>query len=484
MNRYRAWILALALVPAAILAVGEYWSTRETDALIAETWNRQVDGILYSLNQQAYDWAANRAGDLESRLRRGEPAAGLPARGSIRAVLDARTLRGLGLTEAEAEALGRDLGQGYRRFISRPGGMADLLALGFAVDTGEPTPRVVGFLIDKNRFIAEEMEAALRLVGSQGLGVGIFAVVDGAPVFRSRPFEVATTDIRRPFWLMPDYELAIDTEGDRLQAWARARLWRSLGLIALVGLVLGGGLWLVFKTVRRESELARLKSDFVANVSHELKTPLALIRLYAETLELGRVPTEAKRLEYYKTIGQETERLTHMIRNILDFSRMEAGKTTYRFAPTDLTALLARLADMYAPVFERAGARLTTELPDTEVVVEADADALTEALLNLLDNALKYGKPGNRARLSLLKDPIRIQVRDEGAGIAPEAIPHLFDPFFRAESSLVQETKGAGLGLALVKHIADAHGWPIGVSSSPGAGSTFELVVQSGVTNR
>jgi signal transduction histidine kinase len=253
-------------------------------------------------------------------------------------------------------------------------------------------------------------------------------------------------------------------------------------LIAFIDLTLGAGLFLIYSNVQRELNLSRLKSDFVANVSHELKTPLALIRLFSETLELGRVGTPEKARQYYKVINKESQRLTQLINNILDFSRIEAGRKEYRFAPTDLVKVVQEVIDSYRFQAEQHGFALEVDLGADLPAVVVDKEAISQALINLLNNAIKYSPRERFVRVVLVEDGDRLllSVEDRGIGIAKAEQKKIFEKFYRAEDSLVHETKGSGLGLSLVRHIMEAHGGEVRLESAPGKGSTFTLVIPKG----
>ncbi len=260
-----------------------------------------------------------------------------------------------------------------------------------------------------------------------------------------------------------------------------ARRWQvwTLALIGLIDLTLGAGLFLVFSNVRREIRLSRLKSDFVANVSHELKTPLALVRLFAETLELGRVPNKEKAAQYYRIINKESQRLTQLINNILDFSRIEAGRKEYRFAPTDVSRVVREVVEAYRFPIEQQGFTLEVDIAADLPEVVADQEALAQALLNLVNNSIKYSREARHIalRVAFEDGEVRVGVTDRGIGVAKAEQRKIFEKFYRAEDSLVHETKGSGLGLPLVRHIMEAHGGSVEVQSTPGAGSTFTLVL-------
>jgi len=217
----------------------------------------------------------------------------------------------------------------------------------------------------------------------------------------------------------------------------------------------------------------------VANVSHELKTPLALIRLFAETLELGRVQTEEKARQYYRVINKESQRLTQLINNILDFSRIEADRKEYRFAPTDVARIVEEVLEAYRFPIEQQNFTLEVEVAEDLPEAELDAEAIGQALINLVNNAIKYSRDERYIRLRVRRegDRILISVTDRGIGVAKADQKKIFEKFYRAENSLLHETKGSGLGLALVQHIMEAHGGTVEVESTPGKGSTFTLVL-------
>jgi signal transduction histidine kinase len=243
--------------------------------------------------------------------------------------------------------------------------------------------------------------------------------------------------------------------------------------------MLGAGLFLIYSNVQREIHLSRLKSDFVANVSHELKTPLALIRLFAETLELGRVQGADKAKQYYRIINKESQRLTQLINNILDFSRIEAGRKQYRLVRTDVGRVVQEVLDAYRFPIEQQGFTLEVEMGEDLPEAEIDPEAIEQALLNLVNNAIKYSPNEKYIKLAVRREGgrILISVSDRGIGVPKADQKKIFEKFYRAENSLVHETKGSGLGLALVQHIMEAHGGSVELESTPGKGSTFTLTI-------
>ena len=248
-----------------------------------------------------------------------------------------------------------------------------------------------------------------------------------------------------------------------------------LCIISLAILGMGAGMLFTIRGVTREMEMARMRSEFVSNVSHELKTPLALIRMYGETLEMGRVSDEEARREYMSVITRESRRLGHLIDNVLDFSRIEAGKKTYSFELGDAGKVVRDTVEMYRLRLERRGFTLEMDVQDDLPACRMDREAMEQALLNLLSNAEKYSKTEKEIRVRAWSQDgaVVIEVTDRGIGIRPEDRERIFEKFQRVGD--MTETGGAGLGLTLVRHIVDAHGGKVSLKSEVGKGSTFAV---------
>jgi signal transduction histidine kinase len=250
-------------------------------------------------------------------------------------------------------------------------------------------------------------------------------------------------------------------------------------VLAALSLVMIGGIFLTYRNVSREMNLARLKSDFVANVSHELRTPLALIRLYAETLELGRLNAKEKYQEYFRIIREESERLTALINNILDFSRIEAGRKEYEFKETNLPELVHSTLDSYRFQIEQNGFAFEENIARDIPPVNVDREAIARSLLNLVNNALKYSKDKKFIGVSLYRSDscVKLEVLDHGMGIPAAEQDKIFEKFYRCGDPLVHNIKGSGLGLSLVRHIVRAHGGDVQVESAPEKGSKFTIAL-------
>ncbi len=258
---------------------------------------------------------------------------------------------------------------------------------------------------------------------------------------------------------------------------------RTLLIVALFVTALGGALW-SWRSVSREAELASLKIDLVSRVSHELKTPLALVRMYGETLGMGRARDADQAAEFGSIIARESERLTVLIQRILDFSRQQAGTLAYQPRTIDLGELLRSVVDAYAPHLEARGAVLIDSLP-AGIRVSCDANACESAIVNLLENAAKYARDGDgeheiELSLTAAGNKAVVEVRDHGRGIPPAELGRVFEGFYRASNA--GEVRGAGLGLSLVRHFARAHGGEVGAHQRAGGGTAMRLTLPLATT--
>jgi signal transduction histidine kinase len=273
--------------------------------------------------------------------------------------------------------------------------------------------------------------------------------------------------------------MGIRYPGTTIKAINQRFVRTSYIILGTLSLLLITGLFFTYRSVTKTMELAKLKSDIVSNVSHELRTPLALIRLYAETLELGRIPEEQKKLEYYRIVRKESERLTALINNILDFSRIEAGKKEYEFRETNLPELVRDTLDSYRYQIEQNGFRYEERISDDIPPVRVDREAIARSLLNLVNNAIKYSSSEKYIAVNLYRQngAVKLDVVDHGIGIPRNEQSKIFDKFYRVCDPMCHDNKGSGLGLALVEHIVKAHGGEIGVESTPGKGSKFTVTL-------
>jgi len=308
----------------------------------------------------------------------------------------------------------------------------------------------------------------------------IHAPKDSTPWVASADWDGGEPEEERRFAeVFPNLIFAMKYQGTTIADIGNRFLRYNYIVLGALSALMVGGIWLTYRNVSREMNLARLKSDFVANVSHELRTPLALIRLYAETLELGRLTAKEKYQEYFRIIREESERLTALINNILDFSRIEAGRKEYEFKETNLADLVRSTLDSYRFQIEQNGFAFEESICGDIPPVTVDREAIARSLLNLVNNALKYSKDQKYIGVSLYQanNRVNLEVRDRGIGIPPNEQEKIFEKFYRCGDPLVHNIKGSGLGLSLVRHIARAHGGEVLVESTPEKGSKFTIAL-------
>jgi signal transduction histidine kinase len=291
-----------------------------------------------------------------------------------------------------------------------------------------------------------------------------------------RPFVAAEIGDALPHWEVAAYFV----NPASLQQTARTvKLTLGLLIATLVVAVAAGG-WLIFANLNRQLTLARQKTDFVSNVSHELKTPLTSIRMFSELLSQGRVVEPEKQKSYLNIITAEAARLTRLINNVLDFSRMERGEKKYNLQDCDLADIARATADALRPHLENTGFRLECSLPASPLPVRVDSDALAQVIMNLLSNAEKYsdGQKTIELRVNRYDGPIpyaEVSVLDRGMGVPGGSGEKIFEKFYRAHDSLSSGIQGSGLGLTLARQIARAHGGDVSYEPREGGGSCFSL---------
>jgi len=237
---------------------------------------------------------------------------------------------------------------------------------------------------------------------------------------------------------------------------------------------------MIYERASREKteELGRLKTEFIAAVAHELRTPVTSLDGLSGLLRSEKVADPLKRRQLLGLLAGECRRLTRFLTNVLEYGQIEADAKTYRIEPTDLGPLVCEVADLVRESQPDGEAEVRADVPSVPVVVPADADAVRQALLNLLDNALKYSPERKAVTIALTAGPAdaAIAVTDRGIGIGPADRERIFEAFFRAPGAAARVPSGVGLGLKIVRHIMDAHGGRVEVESQPGAGSVFRLV--------
>jgi signal transduction histidine kinase len=250
-------------------------------------------------------------------------------------------------------------------------------------------------------------------------------------------------------------------------------------IFLLIVIILALGLFFTLYVINNELSLSRMKSNFISTVTHEFKSPLTSIRQMAEMLEGGRVSDKDRQLKYYSAMVQESERLSHLIDNILDFSKMEAGQKNFFFEKANLEGVVEEIVHSFQIHLADMDFEVEFILPVPVPDLFFDREAIKQVLQNLIDNACKYSGDSKKIEVSLTSNGSEniITVRDFGIGIKEEEQEKIFSQFYRAGDGLTQKVKGSGIGLTIVKQIVDAHQGHIDLVSEPGKGSTFIIAL-------
>jgi signal transduction histidine kinase len=273
---------------------------------------------------------------------------------------------------------------------------------------------------------------------------------------------------------------AILTNPDDLFAEQRRQTIWLAALLGVALLAVLGAFLAMQRALITERQLNQQKSDFVASVSHELRTPVSSMRLMLENLESGAVDTDAAKRNYLELLGSECHRLSALIENVLDFARIEHNRKIYHMAEADVAAMIRDAVQLMQPHAAQRRQQLIANVETIEPAPQIDALALQQAVINLVDNAIKFSPADTNITISARRRDERtwqLSVADQGSGIPESEHARIFERFYRIGNELRRETQGAGIGLAIVKHAVDAHGGRIEVDSQPGRGATFVLIL-------
>lgn len=343
-------------------------------------------------------------------------------------------------------------------------------------------------------------------VALSSLGPALLPAVQIEPEFREEFYAVLRDDnarrVAQSSWSPPEDQrapLAATEIGEMLPHWrvalyprhadraglaASAARRTTAAVVATLLLAIAAGGWLIAQDVHRHLTLARQKTDFVSNITHELKTPLTSIRMFTELLARDPELDPAKRRQFLEVIGAECARLTRLINHVLDFARRERCEMRYRFEWADLGALVRQAVGFYHPQFAAGGCVVNVEVPGEPVEVKVDAEAVSQALMNLFSNAEKYSETDRhidiRLRRSMAQGPgnggwAMVEVLDRGPGVPAGCEMKIFEQFYRAHDSLASGIPGSGLGLTIARQVARAHGGDVTYTRREGGGSCFEL---------
>ncbi len=315
----------------------------------------------------------------------------------------------------------------------------------------------------------------LRGLGEGALGVNSDVVVTLLAVEDPSPPDVR---VRRPLSRAPQWSIvAYPRDPAALDRRQSEDVRRSLGIVLLSVVMIVIGAFLSAGLVRRELDAARLKSEFAANVSHELRSPITQIRLKAEALQLGLAETPESQARHYDVIVREAERLSRMVDNMLDFAAIERGQKKYNLRPGDLAATVQNVVESARVAMEMRVMQVEESYPEDLPPVWHDPDAIAQVIVNLLSNAAKYGQDAGWIGVVIRSAPgeVLVEVSDRGIGIDAAETQAIFEQYYRSNDPNARRRKGTGIGLTIVKYIMEAHGGRVTVHSTLGVGTTFVL---------
>lgn len=337
--------------------------------------------------------------------------------------------------------------------------------------------RLAGFVAGADYLSTHWLADIKPPVNGQGTRLAL-ATPDGRHVSGTPPDPAVSSSIRLSSATQLPWTVQVFESTGGQNAFGSRRGLLIAGMVVLLGLILMGG-WFVGRSVEREVAVARLQSDFVSAVSHEFRTPLTMLCQLSELLVRGRVASEQDRQQYYELLHKESDGLRRLVEGLLNFGRLEAGKMSYRFEKLDAAELLRRSAADFTEAQHARDHRFEVEAGVEPAAVHADAEALRCVLWNLFENAVKYSPACDTVWVELSKNgqQVEIAVRDLGVGIPQSEQPRIFERFVRGAAARASKIRGTGIGLAMARQIARAHGGDITVESEPGKGSTFRVLL-------
>ncbi len=508
LKKIAAVLVIIILLPVVFFSVYEISTLNKNEEVLKGVYNKQLDAILYSVNQYSDDIVSSWRSNINLQFLE------QPSRDKYKTTIDSivkfnSAIQYLFFVDSlnshkynfsisknrlidtvELRNVFKNAKDKIKKLYTyKRGGFYKIEPIETPINnkyilliflTNDPVKEynIAGVLIDPGKFVENYLSQKIQSVAEDQFILTVNESHSGNQIYSTEQSKIENVQQQKALWLLPNYYLGIKFKGKTVEELVNERSSTNLILILVLSVLLISAGIIVFINIKKEIELSQLKADFVSNVSHEIKTPLALISMFAETLEKGRVKTEEKKNEYYSIIIQETNRLGKIVNKILSFSKIEAGKRLYNLTETDVNKVVENVYSTYKFHLNNNGFDFNYELQPNLPIVKADEEAISEAVINLIDNAVKYS--GNIKSIKIFtgrkNDSVFIAVEDKGIGISEKDKKKIFDKFFRVQSGDVYNSKGTGLGLTIVKHIMDAHNGKIELNSQLGNGSTFKLI--------
>ncbi len=501
-------VLLLIVVPSALLTVFQLSSINQQEDAFETIYERQLKSVILSLNMYADDvvgqwaskvaylWQDTKDGNAElvdfiegnsqiqgAVLYAFSEKAGLSnpvVLGNVTSDIAAQVLDSCSASQNSISRLFTYLQSNYQKVISFSlAKEPESSVFVFAILNSQGDRWVGTLIVNTEKFLIDILAPRIQSTAQQDMAMAVKSSRNGSVLYaNNKSTEFNDNDIHEKLWQLPNYSIYLKPLGNTTEALIKKRSRNNLSLLVAVDVLLLLGAILIYRNVRKQLHLAKIKADFVSNVSHEIRTPLALISMYAESLQLNRVRGEDKLQRCYLIIYREAKRLSGIVNNILNFSKMESGKRKFTFDAFDLNEIIRNVVARYQYEMQTNQVEFVLHIDKKIPQVWGDKEAIDEALVNLIDNAIKYSKDQKYVEIGTGAegDKIWVEVKDHGIGIQRNEQNLIFDQFYRVtEGNLAQDTKGSGLGLNIVKNITNAHRGSITVQSEPGKGSVFRL---------
>ncbi len=492
-------LIAVIFIPILFFTVYEISSLNSSERVLDQIYSNQLDALLFSVNQYSEDVVSSWRNKINNSVS-GENKSSInlflklyapvnfifitdSSRTSAIRVYSGNnnttndSITALQIVNRQKEIINRLYTYGKSGYLKlEPVSLSsDLSAVLFLLDDNS----LCGVIFNPYTFIRQQLDSKMRSIAGNEFILAVYQPSVNNIVLSTDQVDVRDIRQTKALWLLPQYNLGITLKGKTIYDLVRARTTQNLILIAGITVLIILGIWLVFRNIKKEIQLAQIKADFVSNVSHELRTPLSLISMFAETLKMGRVKSEEKKNEYYSIIHSETNRLSGIVNKVLNFSKMEAGKRTFHLEKSDLNQVAGNVFNTYKFHLQNNSFEFEFNRGENLPEVSFDRDAISEAIINLLDNSVKYSEENKAVNLrtGLEKNYVFVEVEDKGIGITENDQKKIFEKFYRVSTGHIHNTKGTGLGLSLVKQIVDAHKGKIELSSIPGKGSRFRILL-------
>lgn len=503
----KPWLIVglLLVIPTSLFTAIELLTLSDQEEVIESIYTDQLESVLYSINQYADDITGNWIDDIYKEITLSDYQSTFETKQSDIPQIESFILHPIKSSslnlddfqieddslkheiktqltnnQANIDQLKRYLKSGYRKIIGIDLEYHNHLSMLLFLSTDKEQYYLNMLLINAQSFISQAMAPRLQMVAGNDLIIVVRHNKTNELIASSLLNEAPEDVVKeQTLWLLPDYKLGIKPRGISISDLAKDRARQNIGLLILVDILLVVGAWLFYRNVKRELHLAKVKSDFVSNVSHEIRTPLALISMYAETLQLGRLKDDNKRQKYYDIIYRETQRLSGIVNNILNFSKIESGRQKLTFGKVEINQIADEVLSNYGYHFREKGFTVNKQIDETLADIKGDNQAITECLINLIDNAIKYSNDVKEISLSTGQSGNYqyIKVCDKGIGISEKEQKHIFDKFYRVtKGHLAHHAKGSGLGLSIVMHLVKGHNGKIELDSQEGKGSCFKIL--------